>query len=160
MDHRQRRFVKGLNLVSLRYQAVELAGNIAGELIENTEVVLDLKKHETKAQDMYTQNEYLRAMGRLALPGWPQQQVAYRYPLTDSWYASAENQNTILALDNDFVGALESSRTVAHGEAAQAQGRSQALDTLTFPDVQPLCVFLQSVPSDTRDQTSLSRQRW
>ena len=156
-DHRQRRFVKGLNLVSIRYQAGELARPIAGELIENTEVVMDLKKQKIKAKSMYAQNEYLRAMWRVALPGWPQQQVAYRYRLANSWYASAENLSTVLALDHNFVGALESSRTVARGEAARAQGRSQALDTLIFPDEQPLRVFLQSVPSGTREPDKFSQ---
>ena len=42
-DHRQGRFVKGLNLVSLRYQAGALALPIAVELIEKTEAVWDAK---------------------------------------------------------------------------------------------------------------------
>ena len=42
-DHRQERFVKGLNFVSLRYQAGDLALPIAVELIEKTEAVWDAK---------------------------------------------------------------------------------------------------------------------
>jgi hypothetical protein len=41
--------------------------------------------------------------------------------------------------------ALESSRTVALSEAERAQGRFQAVDTLPFPDGQPLRVWLRSV---------------
>ena len=37
-------------------------------------------------------------MLRVTLPGRPQQQVAYRYLLADSWYASAENMNLVRAL--------------------------------------------------------------
>ena len=88
----------------------------------------------------YTKNEYLRVMLRVA-----QQQVAYRYLLADSWYASAENLNAVLDLGHHFVVALESSRTVALSEAARAQGRFQALDALAFPDEQPLRVLLRSV---------------
>ena len=145
-DHSQGRFVKGLHFVSLLYQAGELAQPIAVELIEKTEAVLDAKTQKTRTKSKYTKNEYLRAMLRVALPGRPQQQVAYRYLLADSWYASAENLNAVLDLGHHFVGALESSRTVARSEAERAQGRFQAFDTLPFPDEQPLRAFLRSVP--------------
>ena len=144
-DHSQGRFVKGLNFVSLLYQAGDLALPIAVELIEKTEAVWDAKAQKTKVKSKYTKNEYLRAMLCVALPGRPQQQVAYRYLLADSWYASAENLNAVLDLGHHFVVALGSSRTVALSEAARAQGRFQALDALAFPDEQTLRVLLRSV---------------
>ena len=70
-DHSQGRFVKGLNFVSLLYQAGELAVPIAVELIEKTEAVWDAKTQQTKAKSKHTKNEYQRAMLRVA-----QQQVA------------------------------------------------------------------------------------
>ena len=88
------------------------------ELIEKTEPVWDARTQQTKAKSKYTKNEYLQAMLRVA-----QQQVAYRYLLADSWYASAENLNAVLALGHHFVVALESSRTVALSEAERAQGQ-------------------------------------
>ena len=139
-DHSLGRFVKGLNFVSLLYQAGALALPIAVELIEKTEAVVDPKTQKTKAKSKFTKNEYLRAMLRVA-----QQQVAYRYLLADSWYASAENMSAVRDLGHDFVFALESSRTVALSEADRAQGRFQALDTLVFPDEQPLRVWLRAV---------------
>jgi len=139
-DHSQGRFVKGLNFVSLRYQAGELALPIAVELIEKTEAVWDAKAQRTKTKSKYTKNEYLRAMLRVAQP-----QVAYRYLLANSWYASAENLNAVLELGHGFVMALESARTVARSEAARAAGQFYAVDTLAFPDEQPLRVFLRSV---------------
>lgn len=141
-DHSQGRFVKGLNFVSLLYQAGELALPIAVELLEKTEAVLDPKTQKTTAKSKFTKNEYLRAMLRVA-----QQQVAYRYLLADSWYASAENMNAVLKLGHDFVLALESSRTVALSAAGRGQGQFQALDTLAFPDEQPLRVWLRAVKS-------------
>ena len=112
----------------------------AVELIEKTEAVWDAKAQKTKTKN-------LRVMLRVALPGRPQQQVAYRYPLADSWYASAENLNAVLDLGHHFVVVLESSRTVALSEAERAQGRFQAVDALAFPDGQPLRVLLRSVQS-------------
>ena len=74
-----------------------------------------------------------------------QQQVAYGYLLADSWYASAENMNLVRALDHHFLFALESSRTVALSAEARAKGQFQAVQTLAFPDEQPLRVYLRSV---------------
>ncbi len=111
------------------------------ELIEKTEVVWDAKLLKTKAKNKYTKNEYLRALLRVA-----QQQVADRYLLADRWYASAGNLNAVLGLGHHLVLALESSRTVTLSEAERAQGRFQAVETLAFPDEQPLRVFLRAVP--------------
>nr|WP_162550082.1 transposase [Hymenobacter nivis] len=139
-DHRKGRFVKGLNFVSLRYQAGELSLPIAVELIEKTEAVVDPKTQKTSAKSKFTKNEYLRAMLRVA-----QQHVRYRYLLADSWYASAENLNTVLELGHDFVLALASSRTVTLRDKGRKNGQFQALDAPLFPDEQPLHVWLSSV---------------
>jgi len=145
-DHRQQRYVKGLNFVSLLYQAGELALPIAVELVRKTVPVYPPKTRKTSYQSPFTKNEYLQQMLRVALPGRPQPQVAYRYLLADSWYASAENMTLVRALGHHFIFALESSRTVALNEAARAAGRFQAVQTLVFPDTQPLRVYLRSVP--------------
>lgn len=126
-------FVKDLNLVGLFYQAGALALPIAVELIRKTEAVVEAKTRKTKAKSKYTKNEYLRAMLRVAL-----QQVAQCYLLADSWCASAEKMNTVLEPGHDFVLAAESFHTVALSKATWTQGQFQALDTLTFPDGQPL----------------------
>ena len=84
-------------------------------------------------------------MLRVALPGWPQQQVAYRYLLADNWYASTENMALVRALGHHFIFALESSRTVALGAAARAQGQFHPVQSLVFPATQPLRVYLLSV---------------
>ncbi len=107
-DHRQQRFVKGLNFVSLRYQAGELALPIAVELVRKTVPVYNAKTQKISHQSAFTKNEYVQLLLRVA-----QQQVAYRYLLADSWYASAQNMTPVRSLGHHFVLALESSRTVA-----------------------------------------------
>jgi hypothetical protein len=139
-DHSQQRYVKGLNFVSLLYQAGDLALPIAVELVRKTVPVYHPKTRQTSYQSPFTKNEYVQQMLRVA-----QQQVAYRYLLADSWYASAENMTLVRALGHHFVFALESSRTVAVSEAARAAGQFQAVQTLVFPDTQPVRVYLRSV---------------
>jgi hypothetical protein len=79
-DHSQQRYVKGLNFVSLLYQAGELALPIAVELVRKTGPVYQPKTGKTSCQSPFTKNEYLQQMLRVA-----QQQVASRYLLADSW---------------------------------------------------------------------------
>ena len=118
---------------------------IAVELVRKTVPVYPPKTHKTSYQIPFTKNEYLQQQLRVSLPGRPQQQVAYRYLLADSWYASTENMTLVRALSHHFLFALESSRTGARSAAARAQGRFQAVQSLVFPDTQPLCVCLRSV---------------
>jgi len=139
-DHSQGRFVKGLNFLSLLYERGALAVPIAVELIEKTQAVTDAKTQKISYKSKYTKNEYLRAMLGVA-----QQQVAYQYLLADSWYASADNMNKVLELGHDFIMALETTRPVALSEKAKKNGQFQALDTLAFPDEQPLRVWLRSL---------------
>ena len=139
-DHSQQRHVKGLNFVSLLYQAGQVALPLAVELVRKTVAVWDAKRQLTKYESPFTKNEYVQQMLRVA-----QQQVAYRYLLADSWYASAENMQLVRALGHHFIFALESSRTVALSEQARAQGQFQAVQTLVFPDAQPLRVYLRAV---------------
>ncbi|AWM34633.1 hypothetical protein DDQ68_18740 [Hymenobacter nivis] len=109
--------MKGLNFVSLRYQAGELALPLAVELVRKTVAVYQGQTRKTSYQSPFTKNEYLQQMLRVAQP-----QVAYRCLLADSWYASAENMTLVRALGHHFVFALESSRTVALSERARMQG--------------------------------------
>jgi len=139
-DHSQQRFVQGLNFVSLLYQAGELALPIAAELVAKTVPVFNTKTQKTSYQSAFSKNEYLQQQLRVA-----QQQVAYRYLLADSWYASAENMTLVRQLGHHFVFALESSRTVALSAEARAKGQFHAGKSLAFPDEQPLRVYLRSV---------------
>jgi len=108
--------------------------------VAKTVPVFNAKTQQTSDQSAFTKNEYVQQLLRVA-----QQQVAYRYLLADSWYASAENMTLVRALGHHFVFALESSRTVALSAEARANGQFQAVQTLAFPAAQPLRVYLRSV---------------
>ena len=134
-DYRQGPFVEDLHFGSLRYQTDGLTLPVTVELIEKTEAVLGAKAQKTKARNTYTKHEYLRAMLHVA-----QQQATYRSCWPTGGTASAENLNAVRDQGHHFVMALESSRTVALSAAERAQGWFQAVDTLPFPDGQPLRV--------------------
>ncbi len=134
-NHRQQRYVKGLNFVSLLYQRGELALLIAVELVRKPVAVWDPKSQQTKHQSPFAKNEYLHLLLRVA-----QQQVAHRYLLADSWHASAEKRNLARTLGHRFVFALKSSRTVALSAEARAAGQFHAVQTLALADAQSLRV--------------------
>ena len=111
---------------------------------------------------MYLRNDKVKEVFFIAkvAPALPNQfvmaqpQVAYRYLLAGSWYASAENMTLVRALGHHFVFALENSRTVALSAAARAAGQFQPMQSLVFPDTQPLRVYLRSV----KEAVLVSRQ--
>ena len=74
-----------------------------------------------------------------------QPQVAYRYLLADSWYASAEDTTLVRALGHPFLFALESSHPVALSAADRAQGQFQSVQSLVFPATQLLRGYLRAV---------------
>ena len=128
-DNHLGRCVKGLNFVRLLDVAGSLSVPIAVAMVEETHAVKVAKTQKMSYKSPLTKNEMLRALLRVA-----QQQVAYRYLLADSWYASAENMNQVRELGRDSIFALPTYRTVALSEVERSNGAFQALDTLAFPD--------------------------
>ncbi len=139
-DHSLKRYIKGVNFLTLLYQADQLSLPIASVLIEKTKPEADKKTGKTRYKSELTKNEHFRQLLSVA-----QQQVDYKYILANSWYASAENINHVIGLKHHCIFALESSRTVALSEQDRKQGQFQSLDALVFPDNAPLKVYLRSV---------------
>jgi hypothetical protein len=138
--HREQGYVQGLNFLSLLYQLGPLSLPIAAVLLEKTLAEYNAKPGKYAFKSPFTKNEYLRQMLTLA-----QQQVQYGYLLAESWYAWAEKMNFVRSLNPHFLFALESSPTLALSQEDGTAGKFQALHSLTFPDKQPLKVYLRSV---------------
>jgi hypothetical protein len=122
-DQRQKRYIKGVNFLTLLYQADQLSLPIASVLIEKTKPEVDKKTGKTRYKSELTNNEHFRQLLTVA-----HQQVDYKYVLADSWYASAENINHVIGLNHHCMFALASSRTVALSEQERKQGRFQSLN--------------------------------
>jgi hypothetical protein len=137
-------YVNGLNFVSLLYQSGALSLPIAAVLIEKTVCEYNAKRGKYQFKSPLTKNEYLRQMLTVA-----QQQVQYRYLLAESWYSSAQHINFVLGLNRHFIFALESCPTVAFNPEDGDAVKFQALDSLTFPDKQPLKVYLRTKAGKT-----------
>jgi hypothetical protein len=137
-DHSKRRYVRGVNFVTLFYHLGSVAVPLSVTLVEKTEPV---PGKPGSFCSPVSKNEHLRQMLQVA-----HQQVAYAYVLGDSWYSSAENMTFITnTLGRNFVFAVEASRTIALSEQERAAGEFMRLDALDFSDKEPKRVYLRAV---------------
>lgn len=97
---------------------------IAIRLVRKTVPIYYPKTHQTSYQSPFTKNEYIQYLLRVALPGRPQQQVAYRYRPVDS-LVHLGREYGFSAFGPPRLFPLESSRTIALSEAARVVGRFQ-----------------------------------
>jgi hypothetical protein len=86
----------------LLYQADQLAVPVASVLIEKTKPAVDQKTGQTRYKSELTGNEHFRQMLSMA-----QQQINYQYVLSDSCYASADNINHVIDLNQPCIFVLD-----------------------------------------------------
>ena len=141
-DHSLKRYVKGINFLTVFYHNDLLDVPLGVTLIEKNVPYVDSKTGKTKYKSEHTKNEYACKMLRVA-----KDQVAYNYVLGDSWFSSAENLTFITKnLQKHAIMAVESSRTVAWSEADRLQGRFQRVDAVSgLGEGVVLKVYLRSV---------------
>jgi hypothetical protein len=142
-DHSQRRNVKGINFMTCLYHNAGVSLPVGFELIAKTEQYTDLKSGVTKRRSPRSKNEYCRAMLQQAVCN----QIQFKYVLNDVWFASSENMTFIkTVLKKEFVMPLKSNRKVALSPRAKQNGQYQRVDTLNLEAMQPVTVYLESVP--------------
>ena len=125
-DHSKKRYVKGLNFLSLLCHSQDISVPLGVTLIEKTAPQTDPKTGKTKYISEKTKNEYFRDMLKIA-----HRQVKYCYVLGDSWFSSAENFQFITdELQKHFTMAIECSRTAALGKQERAAGKFQRVDAM------------------------------
>jgi len=141
-DHSKKRYVKGLNFLSLLYYSQEVSVPLGVTLIEKTIPQTDSKTGKTKYVSEKTKNEYFREMLKIA-----HRQVKYSYVLGDSWFSGAENLQFITdELHKHFIMAIECSRTAALNEEDRAAGKFQRVDAITeLQDGECKVVYLKGV---------------
>jgi hypothetical protein len=104
---------------------------VAFDLVAETELYLDPKTSKQKRRSPLTKN----ARYRMLLQICAHNQIAFRYVLNDSWYASADNMNFIkLDLKKGFVMPLKANRKVASSEEDKQAARFVAVPALDLPE--------------------------
>ncbi|MGD0613641.1 MAG: transposase [Anaerolineales bacterium] len=142
-DHTQQRNVKGINFVTCLYHHRGMSLPVGFELIAKTEHYTDPKDGKEKRRSPKTKNEYYREMTHQAL----RNRIQFKYVLNDVWFSAAENMNFVKnTLKKDFVMPLKANRKVALSLSAKQNGQYQRVETLELEPVQPVTVYLESVP--------------
>jgi len=134
-DHTFNRNIKGINLLNCVYYANGVSLPIAFELVKKPIEFTDSKTKKRKRKSKTTKNEMLRNM----LETCQQNQVKWRYVLTDSWFSSAENMKYIHDdLEKYFILALKSNRLVALSEEDKKDGCFIRINELDWSEKKPI----------------------
>jgi len=134
-DHTFNRNMKGINLLNCVYSANGVSLPIAFELVKKPIEFTDSKTKKRKRKSKTTKNEMLRDM----LKTCQQNQVKWRYVLTDSWFSSAENMKYIHDdLEKYFILALKSNRLVALSEEDKKDGCFTRINELDWSEKKPI----------------------
>jgi hypothetical protein len=141
-DHAHDRMVKGINFVSLLYQAQGVSLPVGFRLVEKTEHYVDKKDGKTKRRSPVSKNEHYQALLRQAKLN----QMLFGWVLNDVWYASAENMMFVKhELEADFVMPIKANRKVALSLSDKQQGRYVRVDSLPLEPNVPQVVYLEGV---------------
>jgi hypothetical protein len=142
-DHSQQRNVKGINFVTCLYHNSGVSLPVGFELIAKTEHYTDPKDGKEKRRSPKTKNEYYREMVQQAV----RNQILFKYMLNDVWFSAADNMNFVkTTLKKDFIMPLKANRKVALSLSAKQNGHYQRVETLELEPMQPVTVYLESVP--------------
>lgn len=142
-DASKNRSVKGINFLTAFYHVGEVGLPVAFDVVTKTESYFDVKKQTTKRRSEQTKNARYRQLLQVCVHN----QMAFRFVLNDSWYASADNMKFVhLNLKKEFVMAIKENRKVAVSETDKPKGPYQAVRTLDLPEGEPRQVWLEEVP--------------
>jgi hypothetical protein len=142
-DHAKGRSVKGINFITTLYYAQEVTLPVAFEIVAKTATYIDKKTGQEKRKSPTTKNAHARQM----LQAVCQNQIPFKYVLTDIWFASAENMRFVkLDLQKDVIMALKSNRNVAVSEADKSKGVYQHIEQLEVPEGTTCTIYLEGIP--------------
>jgi hypothetical protein len=141
-DHTSGGTVKGINFMTALYHRQGISLPVGFALIAKTEEYVDAKTGQNKRRSPISKNEHYRNLIQQAVNN----QVPFRYVLSDVWFAAAENMMFIKhTVKRDFVMPIKSNRKVALSWADKQQGRYHRVDTLLLADEAVQEIYLESV---------------
>jgi hypothetical protein len=141
-DHSKDRQVKGINFLTCLCSNRDIAIPVGYQLITKTEYYVDKKTGKTKRRSEKGKNEYFRELVAQAV----KTQIQFRYVLSDSWFASAENMRFVKGDQNkDFIMPLKGNRKIALSRKDKAQGKYVQLETVNLEEDSKKEIYLEGV---------------
>jgi len=141
-DHSKGRSVKGINIVTVLYETEEIRIPVSYTVVEKDLWEWNKKKNKEVRKSEKTKNEHMRDM----LKHCQQNEIQYRYVITDIWYGSAENMNFIAKdLERHFLIPLKKNRKVARSKKKKEARQYQAVENLKLEQNKVYKIFLENV---------------
>ena len=141
-DHTSGGVIKGINFMTALYHCQGISLPVGFALIAKTEAYVDAKTGQNKRRSPISKNEHYRNLIQQAANN----QILFRYVLSDVWFAAADNMMFIKhTVKRDFVMPIKSNRKVALTWADKQQGRYQRVETLVLADEAVQEIYLESV---------------
>jgi len=139
-DHTLNRSVKGVNFLTAFVEAGGMRLPCAVEFVRKDKWEFNEKTGKQRRVSHKTKNELFREMLRECAD-----KLRFDYVITDSWYASAENMETLRAeLNTHFIMALKSNRKVALSKADKQSKKYISIESLQ-PGQQTVEVWLEEL---------------
>lgn len=146
-DHCQGRSIKGMNFLTAFYRTSQGSLPVGYELVSKPIQYSDVKTKKTKRRSTISKNEHCRTVLAQAV----QNNIPFRYVITDVWFASAENIRFVKErLKKDVVMPLKSNRKVALSLADKHKGRYVHIDTLDYQESPVRDVYLEGIDFPVR----------
>src|SRR5664279_112771 len=134
-DHAQRRSVKGINLLTALYHSQDVSLPVSFELVTKPDTFIDKKTDHQKRRARVNKNERSRGMIKTTIDN----NLPFKYVLSDTWYAAAENMVYIAGtLHRNFVMPLKSNRNVALSYNDQQERRFIDISSLELEAIHPV----------------------
>lgn len=142
-DHSHRRYVKGINLLSILYQSESGSMPLSAQIISKEEVYTDSETGRQKRRSCSTKNEYMRTMlKQLSRLG----RLRYSTIVADVWFASEQNMRFIAEqLRKRFVMPIKANRKVALSARDRKRSIYSNVSTLDIVENTPLRVYLKGI---------------
>jgi len=137
-DHSKGRSVKGINILTGLYVGKEdISIPVVYEL-----VVKEVKEGGGKRRSSKTKNEMMRNCLGIAINN----QIRFKWVISDVWYGSAENMIAIKGYDKEFIMPLKNNRKVALSKEDKAMGRYMPIGSLQLEPGNCKKVYLEKIP--------------
>jgi hypothetical protein len=139
-DHCSGRNVKGINFMTALYHSQKAVLPVGFQIVAKTEYYTE--KGKEKRRCPVPKNQYAREMIKQAV----QNQIQFRYVLTDVWFASAETMMFIRhEMKKSFVMPVKANRSIALSSSDKRQGRYVRADEVMCGTDTPIKIFIEQV---------------
>ena len=116
-DRTEVRSVKGVNFISAIYHSREMSLPVGVSFIKKDTVYKD-KNGKEKRKSSVSKHEHFRDMVKHS-----SDRLGFKYVLSDSWFACADNMNFVVQCAGDFIMAIKENRKVALSKEDKLSGK-------------------------------------